>query len=932
MQKTKITKTLYIGIGGTGVKSILRTKQCFIDAYGEIPSMIGFLAIDSAPDPKNESVTTNRGKIVKLDPNEYLVCTVQNALDIFTKMPNEFTWVPPLNVRYLKTIHGTGAGAIRSNGRFIAQYNAKAIMDTINAKVAAINSPLDVNSPYEIDLDDNGMVYPTLINIVGSLSGGTGSGMMIDTIALVSKALRDNGAKYRIIPWIILPDIFRQNIPGVGSIDVKHNTYGALAELDYLFHLDPTNKKPLDFVFAKILTLDEGIDYAYVINNTNKMGITFQNISDVTDSVGRSMFLPSNGFNGAINTPMDDIVTKKQSFDIEHKQAWAASIGSAELIYDNQAVGNVIARSIICDLCDELQKNNFSTIDAQRAAQTWMSSQTVQIQEDQADQLIDSLLSATPQGSNSYVVDEKTDETLVNSYIDNATSAQYITADIEEKFNNKIAIVKSLLDGEIKSKINAQTGVGDVESFLVGLTNCIDICQGQMQSEKAEFDNQLKNPINWKAMLHSILVTGPAKIFKGAYDKDSAQMVSQEILNRIILKREFIRRNWAMQFYTDFQKYINEQLRNIKTLKNNLAQLSEKNRKEILMIQNQASSTSKFQVFLHKEAVYNYTRPTINKVFTGYSTTNNIYNLLTASLTDIERSFMDYAKTDSDVMAAVNVTIDDVLDKMNDELAMTYLNKVKQMAAPMWGVNDRGYRKQKQELYKDTIIGCKDGGDGKNAISRNAKYSGIFTESDNKPYYCTTRQTDRFLILVIESCAPIYAVNNVPSYENESKERQDSVSCYLDESWHNRIASENFSIWPQMEQPKVVDYWVQAFIFKFIQFNQSTNTYQIFSLKYGNPIKGYMFDLGVDRVVAFDTFRTMGLDSEVHDKISDLMREKGDPYVMNTLKKVHDDGNYYPDFASLNPLEKTAIDNSDPHYKALNDLIDKEINYITKSL
>jgi hypothetical protein len=59
------------------------------------------------------------------------------------------------------------------------------------------------------------------------------------------------------------------------------------------------------------------------------------------------------------------------------------------------------------------------------------------------------------------------------------------------------------------------------------------------------------------------------------------------------------------------------------------------------------------------------------------------------------------------------------------------------------------------------------------------------------------------------------------------------------------------------------------------------------------------------------------------------MREKGDPYVMNTLNKVHDDGNYYPDFASLNPLEKTAIDQNDVHYKALNDLIVKEINYIT---
>ena len=43
----KITRTLYVGLGGTGVKALLRTKQCFVDAYGEVPPMVAFLAIDT---------------------------------------------------------------------------------------------------------------------------------------------------------------------------------------------------------------------------------------------------------------------------------------------------------------------------------------------------------------------------------------------------------------------------------------------------------------------------------------------------------------------------------------------------------------------------------------------------------------------------------------------------------------------------------------------------------------------------------------------------------------------------------------------------------------------------------------------------------------------------------------------------------------------
>ena len=40
-------RTLYIGLGGAGARSILYTKKCFVDAYGEVPPMVGFLAIDT---------------------------------------------------------------------------------------------------------------------------------------------------------------------------------------------------------------------------------------------------------------------------------------------------------------------------------------------------------------------------------------------------------------------------------------------------------------------------------------------------------------------------------------------------------------------------------------------------------------------------------------------------------------------------------------------------------------------------------------------------------------------------------------------------------------------------------------------------------------------------------------------------------------------
>ena len=47
---TKIRRSLFIGLGGTGVKTILKTKSALLDNYGqdgELPPMVAFLGIDS---------------------------------------------------------------------------------------------------------------------------------------------------------------------------------------------------------------------------------------------------------------------------------------------------------------------------------------------------------------------------------------------------------------------------------------------------------------------------------------------------------------------------------------------------------------------------------------------------------------------------------------------------------------------------------------------------------------------------------------------------------------------------------------------------------------------------------------------------------------------------------------------------------------------
>ena len=264
MSKIKLKKTLYVGLGGTGVATLLKVKKCFIDSYGEIPPMIGFLAIDTDTAAFSKEEHSNLGKPIRLDTSELLVCSVRNALATYKSNPSVYDWVPPKNVNNLRNIAGLGAGQIRSNGRFIAFYNYDKIQTNITYAITKIHQLIPNNSRYIIDTNKDGVEYATTINVFASVAGGTGSGMLIDTICLINKAMEAQSLQYVLYPWIILPEIFKTMNQGPAMANVRYNAYGAIRSLDYIEHQAP-NDPAINFGYTTIT--ERLFDFAFVINN-----------------------------------------------------------------------------------------------------------------------------------------------------------------------------------------------------------------------------------------------------------------------------------------------------------------------------------------------------------------------------------------------------------------------------------------------------------------------------------------------------------------------------------------------------------------------------------------------------------------------------------------------------------------------------------------
>ena len=170
MQKIKLRRCLYIGLGGTGMNAILHTKKLFMETYGDVPPMIGFLGIDTDGDIYNKTLDSRFGPI-GLDRSEQTPICVDNPIDFYNHNKALVSWLPDKNVKAITTLE-KGAGQIRTNGRLAVTFHAAEIAIAIKSAIDEIRSHKILNDKkYELMNSSKDDIHMTF-----SLCGGTGGG------------------------------------------------------------------------------------------------------------------------------------------------------------------------------------------------------------------------------------------------------------------------------------------------------------------------------------------------------------------------------------------------------------------------------------------------------------------------------------------------------------------------------------------------------------------------------------------------------------------------------------------------------------------------------------------------------------------------------------------------------------------------------------
>lgn len=254
--------TIVIGIGGTGKEVVLNIKEQ-LERLPEVPPVLSFVVIDTAA-----------AKSQELEPQEWHHITVDGSI-VVRNLPMypsiEKWWIKGLRAGRIDR----GAGQKRIRGRLALFYpeNFNEIADAIEN---ALSNVMSVDKTRYHNIADTGQV---VVNIVGSLCGGTGAGIFLD-IAYLCRHFIGDGA-ISLIGTFGMPSMFSGI--SLGKLPnqykrIRANCYSALTELE---HFTTQARWRVTYPTLGDLDIDSPpYDVLYLVSGTNEENREFATQAD----------------------------------------------------------------------------------------------------------------------------------------------------------------------------------------------------------------------------------------------------------------------------------------------------------------------------------------------------------------------------------------------------------------------------------------------------------------------------------------------------------------------------------------------------------------------------------------------------------------------------------------------------------------------------
>lgn len=926
----KLRRTLLIGLGGTGVKSILNAKKMFYDNYGEIPPMIGFIGIDTdRPGLENAFVTANDGTVIALKRSEQLCISVDTPMSIYIngKDSGIYDWMPDCNVGGLTAL-SIGAGQMRSNGRFAVTVNENNVKQFLQNKLTEVNNASIIdNTKYDL------LGSETEVHMVFSLGGGTGSGIFLNTAYLIKRLFPN----VKLSGYAVLSEVFRTMVAGAMSARVKPNGKGAIMDLDYLAHLTP-NSEPvkIKWFHEEDNVLGRAFDALYFIDNKNENNDMFSTVDPLCQMIALAI-VTSVGELGVALASVSDNVSKliaDGTMDIRNKKAWVAGFGCAEIIFDGSRVASIYERKAMIQLINKML--NGGCDDPSIIANNWFDENKIR-ENLGKDDVIDYFMPKTPPYTFSEIDSPDNPMPECQQYI--ANRAMESQTKLDEKLSALQARIDESLATLMKTQADRECGIYLCEQILLAIMRQVELCDGEMKEEITN-DFEANMP-----RLESALTTACKELeeYMGRLFKRNRKSYEEEVTDKTmkiaVAKREIERRKMARRFYSWLKVRLNQSMDRVEVIMKNLRAVRNECSDDIQRILRADSMANFFQFDLSAEKAESVECPISDIVFNNFTLAmqpeGGIASLASLSSHQTEEALLRFIRTLPKVKQYRNMTVDDALDELNDEELKTLVDKAVKKSLPLLPYSFQGYdadlRERPVECYYIGVANKERTRLNKN----NLLYNLVPGAKDIQ--FSEVGLSNRVIIYRQLGVIPAFTVKALSSYETDYENWENSkyMGSHWDANLCRRMKKERFRLEPSSgpAPTKVLEAWINAIVYDLIQYDETIKQYRIKSRGLGGKaLFNWQVDMGTTRVDAFrfmeDNFDI--LDTEIKQAIKDL----DVPGPENPIKVLSEKAvkacreNTY-----LQTISKCPISLSDiQHYPQEMDLIEKEINYILDNI
>jgi hypothetical protein len=351
--------SLVIGVGGTG-KGVLNWLKRTLEEDGDGTENVKLLCIDSAALDQYYAFPASKKYYLDLTPNskEFFMLN-KNPVPVYQKIRNnkEYPFISEwLSAEDAKNSSDTtlttegGLGQNRVAGRAVFFLSA----DEVYSKIADTIDSLIGGTAHQVGSDDD-ILWD--IFIVGSPTGGTGSGCFIDTANLVRKIISEKTIKgAKLIGIIALPECFDKVFNDPNEVVFKDaRSFAFYREVVRMMY---ANWNPINFEYSKGLEVNNQLffDFCFLVNGANnKVNLgseipMFGVCPTISDFIFALIKDP-----GSIHANLRNDITKLESSEPSSK---FSTFGITKLLFPYKDIVNTFKYKFVHDLMSELTKDS----------------------------------------------------------------------------------------------------------------------------------------------------------------------------------------------------------------------------------------------------------------------------------------------------------------------------------------------------------------------------------------------------------------------------------------------------------------------------------------------------------------------------------------------------------------------------------------------